>query len=293
MLSIPAMTVLAASLPASSRAQSPVTGPLLWLIERDDAKAYLLGFGDALNRSWFTPKIREAFEASHEVWFEAAPADNSAGPPVPSPVVTQHGFDQSRDLFAALDRPLSRRLLAAAERYGLGRARLEHTRPWFAYFLLNGAYIEYSNQRGKRKVEEYADQVLSQLARTDGKRVRSEWESGTDILTFFAGMSDRQQAERLTMLLDFIEDDERGKLTDIYDWIDGRPSERYIERMRRTTPTLYVEEHVRRNLDWASRIAQRLLEKDTYFVALGLNHVVGPDSVQVALRRMGHDVRRV
>src|SRR5437016_3729502 len=57
--------------------------PVLWQVEKGDARVYILGFSEAKDRSWLTPAIRKAFENSQEIWFETPQRDPSAPPPPP------------------------------------------------------------------------------------------------------------------------------------------------------------------------------------------------------------------
>jgi hypothetical protein len=62
---------------------------------------------------------------------------------------------------------------------------------------------------------------------------------------------------------------------------------RSIEMMRIKQPMLYDVEHIRRNEWWAARIAQLLANGGTYFIAIGLNHTLGRESLLKKLRDIG------
>ncbi len=200
------------------------------------------------------------------------------------------GYDQEKELFDVLGPQLSARTLEVADRYGIGREALEQTRPWFAYFVLNSAYRTSLSEASDHQQIEMPDAVLAQLAQRAGKMIRSEFETDDDVLRYFAEMSETEQRERLEMLLDYLDDDQAGNLDDRLDWISGtlpRDADRFIDRMRRKTPALYRVEHVRRNKQWAERIVTLLSQGGVYFVVIGLNHILGPDSLLKALDEIG------
>lgn len=60
-----------------------------------------------------------------------------------------------------------------------------------------------------------------------------------------------------------------------------------LEMMRRKQPALYDVEHVRRNEWWAARIDALLSNGGVYFIAIGLNHTLGPESLLEKLRDLG------
>jgi len=67
-------------------------------------------------------------------------------------------------------------------------------------------------------------------------------------------MSDQVAQEHLELLLDYLDDQESGRLSDRFGWIVGRTSSRSLDRMRATNPALYEYEHPRRNKVWSLRI---------------------------------------
>jgi hypothetical protein len=69
----------AACLPrAFAQAPEPDAGPLLWVAARGQARVYLFPFGEAKDDSWFNKKIRDAIDASSELWLELG------APPTPA-----------------------------------------------------------------------------------------------------------------------------------------------------------------------------------------------------------------
>jgi uncharacterized protein YbaP (TraB family) len=117
--------------------------------------------------------------------------------------------------------------------------------------------------------------------------VHSEFATGADAMSHFINMPEAETSERLEFLLDFLDDDEFGRLTDRYDWISGRGNNRAIDRMRTKWPLLYQDEQVSRNVGWAKRIEGFLARGGTTFVVIGLQHTLGPDSLPNKLQEIG------
>ena len=270
---------------AASAADSP--HPILWQVEKGGAKVYILGFSEAKDRSWLTPIVQKACESSQEIWFET-PQRNSSAPPPPPQATTpaQPPGVTEKNLFEVLKPELSARMLAAAQKYGIPRERLEHTRPWRAYFVLNGGYFARKGA-GAADIENFPDIVLSRMAYEAKKPVHSEFATGSEAMAHFINMPDDEASERLEFLLDFLDDDEAGRLSDRYDWILGRNNNRAIDKMRTKWPALYQDEQVNRNIGWARRIAGFLSDGGITFVVIGLQHTLGPDSLPNKLQEIG------
>jgi uncharacterized protein YbaP (TraB family) len=119
------------------------------------------------------------------------------------------------------------------------------------------------------------------------KPVHSEFATGAEAMAHFINMPDEEASERLEFLLDFLDDDEAGRMADRYDWILGRNNNRAIDPMRTKWPALYQDEQVSRNVGWAKRISGFLATGGTHFVVIGLQHTLGPDSLPKQLRELG------
>ena len=272
-------------------ANEAVSGPILWVVEQGGAKVYIFGFSDAKDQSWFTPPVKHAFDESRELWIETPPPGQPEEVPPPSP--RELGFEAPRNLFEVLGPQLTARTLAAAKRYGVTRESLEHTRPWRAYFVLNSGYWAHRAQTSESKMSAMPDQILTEKAVAMSKPIKGESPTAKDMRHHFSEMSEEAQRERLEMLLDYFDDDEKGLLTNDYDWIEGRTSERLIERMRVRQPALYQAEHVQRNKWWAAEISKLLSDGGVYFVLVGQNHTLGPDSILKNLQDLGITPQKV
>ena len=263
-------------------------GPPLWVTTRGASKVYIFGFADAKDRSWLTPTLERAFRESRQIWFET-PHSNPAADDLPSgpKLLDMFDRDDQHSLFDVLPAALSERVLTAAKKYGVARDALEYQRPWHAYFVLNQGYWSYRAKNGLGDEGESPDNVIAQMAWKNHKQVLAEFPTYSDIRLDFIGMSDQVAHEHLELLLDYFDDEESGRLSDRFGWIVGRTSSRTLDRMRATNPALYEYEQVRRNTTWGLRIDNLLSFGGTCLVALGMNHVLGPDSVLKNLNARG------
>ncbi len=139
-----------------------VVNPLLRVAERGRARVYVMGFAQAKDRSWLTPKIARAADASQELWIEVAPLDPAAPP---SPVIAERGYDRTHDLFQVLPPELSARLLALLPKIGLTRDRLAPMRPWLARQAVQRAYAASQPPKqssyGQASAADYPEQVMA------------------------------------------------------------------------------------------------------------------------------------
>lgn len=271
-------------------------GPILWLVERQRAKVYLFGFGEAKDRSWLTPKIQRAFDESDEIWFET-PSEAAVVPDEEKKrqqaeqarLTDELGHDNTRTLFDTLGPRLGERTLKTANELSVPKERIEHLRPWLAYFILNSAFLRSAHLQ----VSDFPDQVLGVRAAAAKKVIHSELPTPVDTTRWFATLSDEAQREHVEDLLDFIDDYKAGRQKDDYAWIGGHTDTRSIDRMRRKRPAMYPAFQAVRNRQWADRIVGFLATDKTYFIAIGMNHILGPDSIPRCLNRIGVKAKQI
>ena len=98
---------------------------------------YLLPFGEAKDRSWYTTKVREAFDASAELWLElgAPPTQDRV-----NALYKELGHESGgRTFFDALDPATRARALRYMKALGISRS-LCATAPWLAYYTFVTAF---------------------------------------------------------------------------------------------------------------------------------------------------------
>jgi hypothetical protein len=66
-----------------------------------------------------------------------------------------------------------------------------------------------------------------------------------------------------------------------------------LEQMRVRHPELYDAFNMFRNGEWVKCIDKMLSNDGVHFIAVGINHTLGPDSIQIQLKRRGIQVHHV
>jgi uncharacterized protein YbaP (TraB family) len=266
--------------PCVRKSSDPLRGPLFWLATRANARVFILGFADANDESWLTPPIRRALQESSELWLEVAPDKAD------SELLDEIGQESGRTFFDELEPSVRERTLAYMGALGIKSESIETQRPWRAFYTINSAFWS-QNKLPYEPV--YPDQVLRELAQGEGKSIHYEMPTADAFARFMSGMPDMAQSQYIEWLLDFLDEHEKGLDTMPFSWISGKPaaSRRSLYRMRTKMPELYRVIQVQRNAWWARKIDGLLRTGSTYFVGVGMLHVLGPDGIPSQLRRLG------
>jgi uncharacterized protein YbaP (TraB family) len=193
--------------------------------------------------------------------------------------------ESGRTFFDELEPRVRERTLTYMADLGIKKESVETLRPWAAYYTINAAFWS------EMKLPYHplnVDEVLRKMAIDQGKQVSYEMPSGEVFAQFMADMPDKAQSQYIEWLLDFFDDYKNGLDASSFDWIAGQPliSQRSLDRMRTKMPELYQAMQVRRNTWWAHKIDALLTTNETYFVAVGELHVLGPDGIPSQLKRL-------
>lgn len=267
---------------------SPSRGPLFWLATRGNARVYLFSFGDAQDKSWFTPVIQRAFRDSSELWLEvgsaeAAGSTDATTKRVNADLMHQLEHESGRTFFDALQPAVRSRLSTYMETFDIKKESLETLRPWRAYYVINSAFWAH-RQLPYHPV--YVDEALRDEATSQGKTIRYEMPTRLDFARFMAGMPELAQSEYISWLLDYIDDQKSGAKNYPFDWYHGYPRDtRSLDRMRAKYPELYRVMQIERNAWWARKINELLTAGGVYFIGIGELHVLGPDGIPNQLQR--------
>jgi len=266
----------------------PATGPNFWLVKRGRGQVFILGGGEAKDESWFTPVLQRAFRDSSQLWLEVGPP---TGPDTRDDATKKAEADQiqklqhesgGRTLFDVLEPSVRPRVRALMEKTGVKEEAIKSLRPWWAYYVLNGAYWSHN----KPSYEPVAvDDVLRKLAIRQGKSIHYEMASFLDFASWMAAMSDVAQSQYIAWLVDFFDERDSGAYQDDFDWIVGNPPTRSLDRMRTRYPQLYEAMQPKRNAWWAKKIDELLSVGGTSFIGIGQLHVQGPDGIPEQLLR--------
>lgn len=203
--------------------------------------------------------------------------------------VMRLGVDASAPLSERLPESDWVRVQTAAALNGVEIESIDQFRPWLAAHTIGEASDELRGWVG-----ETAESVIAAAALQSGKEVRSEFPFQEDIIEWFGRMTAQQSLEFLRFTLDEVLSpisEETAKF-DAWSRGDTRPATEWMSNARTSYPPFYEAAVIERNRDWVARFDSMLSENKNGLVIVGLYHLVGPDSVQENLSRMGFTVRR-
>lgn len=272
--------------PFAATGAGTARGPLFWLATRGKARVFIFGFGDAKDKSWFTPGIETAFRASSDLWLEVGrvEASDPAAKQADADLVRQLEHESGRTFFDALQPQVRQRTLTFIATLGIKPETIETLRPWRAFYVINGAYW---SQHKLPYEEVRVASVLRELATAQGKSIQYEVPSSLDFAQHSAAMSDAAQSQYIEWLLDFLDEHSKGLDSQPFQWISGQPAanQRSLDRMR-AMPDLYQAMQVQRNTWWAKKIGELLATDSTHFIGIGQLHILGPDGIPRQLLRL-------
>src|SRR5690348_4278443 len=285
--------------------------PALWVVKSPTAAVYLFGTIHVLpeGTSWHYPLLDAALEASGELYVE----ENDDSSATMRDLVQQFGLGDAPDATSddmstcvcqdyldpayALSSKLGprdrARLEAAADATGVsdGFEALEHMRPWLAAVALTMVPIEKAGYEPGSG----ADVQLKHEFQATGRRVGA-LETARDQIRFLATLPATLQLDLLHNTLDDYAKGPDQIHNLVSEWQAGDVaaiSKNVNADMQTHYPQLYTVLLVKRNRNFAHRIAALLKGQRTVFVAIGAGHLAGPDSVQAQLAKLGFRTERV
>lgn len=266
--------------------------PGLWLAQGPQARIYLFGTIHVLPQGqvWESPVIADALAASQELWLEVPDPNNTQEA---QRVMNEIGFDPQHPLSTKLSPQGLARLDTVANAIGMpdGEHALEGMRPWLAAVAIEGALLVHAGYDPDSGVEP----VLLHDAIAARKTVYG-FETLEQQLHFFGDMT---PALELDMLQNTLQDFDHGKQQIdalVAAWLDGDDAaitRMTVDEVKIPFPALYRSILLDRNEAWAGAIASMLQGSGVKFIAVGVAHLSGPDSVQAALARRGVRVARM
>lgn len=265
--------------------------PALWVAHSPTATVYLFGTVHVLPKdaTWHYPQLDKALAASSKLFVEEDDDDTLTM----QALVLKYGIDLHHPLSATLDAAELAQLDAAAKGAGVpgGATSLDAMQPWLAALTITVAPIVKAGYNPKSG----ADKQLQRDFKAAGKPIGA-FETAEQQIRIFADMPASVQHDLLRNALhDYAKGPALIKRT-IADWQAGDITglaELVNSDMRKHYPAVYRVLLVDRNENWARQIKPLLDDHATIFVAVGTGHLVGPDSVQAQLEKLGIKTERV
>lgn len=289
-LGMAAALLLALAPQAQARSEAPTEvapRPALWVVRDADSTLYLFGTVHFLRPTteWETPRVMAAFDEAERLVLEVAdPNDQSAV----MPLIQRYGMSPDTPLSSLLTADELAQLDAAARTVGASAAQLDGLRPWLAGVVLSASALT----RAGYEPGSGADMILRARALAAGKPVEG-FETPEDQIRMLSGFPPEGQ---LTFLRRTLDDFDAALITPdrvVEAWAAGdieTIDTVAVAPMRRDSERVYQAVLVERNTRWADRIETMLEGSGTAFIAVGVMHLTGDDSVQAILRAQGVEV---
>ena len=271
--------------------------PVLWQLSDEDTTIYLFGSIHALPKDldWRSDALNAAFESSDSFCVETD-ADGKADEY--RAYIQQFGFfDEGEFLSDHIDQEEMDDIYDVADRLHLNREYVNSMKPWNLMFDLSQRVNEHLGLIPDYGVEF----TLLPEARLKGKTI-CEMESPFETVTSISNLPLETQITVLTH--ESKEQEEIDDLDAAFDLIREKNTEMVDEWMRGDLGAMEAEDILdsyadmdfynailtKRNENWIPRIEALLEEPGQKFVAVGMAHLFGPDSVIRMLRDKGYEV---
>lgn len=257
----------------------------LWSVERNGRRAYLTGATPPRETDWSQERIEAIAADCDLIWTETN--QNSRGNM--RETIGRLGVDASAPLSERIPESDWVRVQTVAAQYGVAIENIDQLRPWLAAHTIGEASDDSRRWAGKT-----AETVITAAALRAGKEVQWEFPFQEDVIEWFGALTPQQSLEFMRYTLDEVQlpiDEESAKF-DAWSRGDIGPATDWMSRTWASYPSLHQAIASKRNRDWVARFDSMLSQNRNGLVIVGLYHLVGPESVQDNLSRMGFTVRR-
>lgn len=264
--------------------------PPLWVVRDGDTVIWLFGSMHLLpaDLGWFDDAVRTAFEQSDTLVLETVTADAATAQAIQDRLGKTAGGPTLPDRLPPAYRP---KLAAAIAAAGYPQGALDQAEPWLAATTLSALPLRRAGYDPRHGVEA----VLAQAAQAAGKPVTG-LESRAQQLGYFDALPDAAQMAMLTRTLDGLTQtsDSADRVLAAWGAGDAATLGAIIDADQRRAPAAFTNAILtQRNRRWAGWIEARLRRPGTVFVAVGVGHLTGCDTVQRELARRGVKAVRV
>ncbi|USI72264.1 TraB/GumN family protein [Sphingomonas morindae] len=281
----------AAALEARAPRHAPAVRPAVWQVRGPHATLWLFGTIHALppHFEWQTPALRQIIARADRLVLEAVidRDDPRSAQALMRLGTAAHPLPPITERVPVRLRP---RLVTMAGKAGVPVALLDRLKTWAAAMVLFGVTVNGLGVSGDNGVEEQ----LKASFRAAGKPVEG-LETLDQQLGFFDTLDEGEQRDFLVSVVDGKDDDaaDFGRMLGAWSHGDERAIRASFDKDMKADGALRKVLIARRNARWAQLIAARLKQSGTGLLAVGAGHLVGPDSVQAMLLRLGYRARRV
>lgn len=264
--------------------------PPIWTVSDEDTTLYLYGTLHSVRDhfDWLSDDAKALLETSDIIYTEVA--KNTPPETVSELRETYAQNPEGETLETLLSNDQLTAARAAAEEAELGWAAFSRFKPGFAALELGQARLAQTGvERG-----ESAEANLLALIDNEKQELRY-FASFERQMQYMAELPMAAQINFLMNALEAEDTDDFDRLFQAWYWGDVEAIEaEAITEERTAIPAVYEALMVGRNREWANTITEILDEEQgDIFIAVGVGHLVGPDSVQTMLEDRGHRATRL
>lgn len=287
----PLLAAVIAILSRPSFADAPAAGvvahPAFWVVHGEKGTAYILSSVHALpdNVSWRRADIDSAIKSSDTFIFEV-PSTRDDEAEATRFIEDRGRLPDGETLESLLSPAAQKNYAAACALAGMQANSLDDKRPWLAAVVLT---VSYMNQRHLTAANS-PDQVLLEKAVRYGKSVRY-FDTTTEQLEYLARFDEAMGISGFSSMLDDFPNQPQHEDALIEAWQSGDTA--MLAKMIDDSfgsdreGRQLIADH---NRAWAERLEDLLKEDRTYFITVGVAHLVGSSGVPAILRADGYRV---
>jgi uncharacterized protein YbaP (TraB family) len=232
--------------------------------------------------------VARAIETSGELWQEDPVEPCSFN----RELNIELGARQNGSLFDDLDTAQESRVAAIAERLNFSLDQFQLMRPWAVGAVV--AALDYPRHMTEYQPDD-AKGAVQKMFLDRGLPVHSELEACDDSVRLYAQFPTAAAVEYAMYQIDLAElPPDRIPLWS-EQWLRGDLTgwEGFNRHLASSYPHLYQVLEVQRNTAWAGRIQALLTRGGTSFIHVGVQHTVGPDSIQAKAEGLGLTVKEL
>lgn len=274
-----------------SEARTRNDGPALWVAKDYDSTVYLFGTVHLLpdTLSWMREDVTAAFNAAGTIYFEV---DTGTNGQIQASVLT-NSLGMRKDgllLSSQLDSYQLKLLEAAAHNGKLSLSALNAMKPWLASEFLTIAAAANAGL----SPELSADEALKSRAAGEQKNV-IYLETMEEQIRLAADQPDFVQLKLLTETLEGFNTLGSDLKNIVAAWSVGQTdymTREIVNKMKEASPDYYKAILAERNKRWVDVLTRYMEDSGTAFVAVGVSHLLGEDSLIEQLRDRGYEVSR-
>ncbi len=276
--------------PAQAQGELNAT-PAMWLVERGDAKLYMLGSVHLLpdHISWYGGDIEQVVTSADEVVFEVHLTPETEAQS--AQLVMANGLLANGDLLSNhLEDDVYKDLIATAQAFGIPGPAISTFKPWYASLILSVSAIIQQGWDPESGVDKYIEQVSA----SSGKKISELETVEFQMSTLYDHPLDVQTAMLEDTLVQ-LKDIRTITLEMVESWASGdvaRMDAAFLEPMKEQTE-IYAKLVVQRNKNWMPVLEGLIAKDQTTLVVAGVAHFIGDDGIVGMLEAQGFTVRRI